>query len=310
MNWSEVGRLVESDKPVTQREWERQLPPAARWVAAESSRFAMWRIYLGLGGDRGRRCRRVDIHINRRAEIVPGINHVEEIERLDGLHKAGCRLDLLGRHRRGGQLGECPEYDVTSPDIGIGLRRRDCLRTRRCLRPAGQPGVQSQSAGRRDRSCMTPGRESPAPSHIRSEPRYPRREPKSMPVAAARTRARVGWFSSSSCPGLFRSGTSSVLHPLASSSPVSAVMRKRSHGSNPQGAGLEADVDTLSQKLRLGGNGATSMFRAIGWLPKLLTSGSSPSYGATRNRFSGATETGRTGHLATVRRRRCRADYR
>src|SRR6218665_216089 len=30
------------------------------------------------------------------------------------------------------------------------------------------------------------------------------------------------------------------------------------------------------QKLRLGGKGATSMLRAMAWLPKLLTSGSSP----------------------------------
>src|SRR5687767_6460644 len=33
-----------------------------------------------------------------------------------------------------------------------------------------------------------------------------------------------------------------------------------------------------SQKLRLGGKGATSMFRATFWFPKLLTSGSRPVY--------------------------------
>ena len=48
-------------------------------------------------------------------------------------------------------------------------------------------------------------------------------------------------------------------------------------------------MSTLNQKLRLGGKGATSMFRAIGWLPKLLTSGSYPSYGTSRNRFRAAT---------------------
>ncbi len=40
------------------------------------------------------------------------------------------------------------------------------------------------------------------------------------------------------------------------------------HGQNPR--------SIEKKKLRLGGNGATSMFRTIAWLPKLLTSGSSP----------------------------------
>src|SRR5690349_9005384 len=35
----------------------------------------------------------------------------------------------------------------------------------------------------------------------------------------------------------------------------------------------------VKKKLRLGGYGVTSMFRAMGWLPKLLTSGSKPWYG-------------------------------
>ncbi len=33
-----------------------------------------------------------------------------------------------------------------------------------------------------------------------------------------------------------------------------------------------------TQNVRLGGNGATSTFRAMAWLPKLLTSGSNPWY--------------------------------
>ena len=40
-----------------------------------------------------------------------------------------------------------------------------------------------------------------------------------------------------------------------------------------------------NQKLRLGGNGVTSMFRAMGWFPKLLTSGSRPVYGVLVKRF-------------------------
>src|SRR5262249_44579417 len=40
------------------------------------------------------------------------------------------------------------------------------------------------------------------------------------------------------------------------------------HGQNPK--------SIEKKKLRFGGNGATSMFRAIAWLPKLDTSGSMP----------------------------------
>jgi hypothetical protein len=41
----------------------------------------------------------------------------------------------------------------------------------------------------------------------------------------------------------------------------------------------------VKKKLRLGGNGVTSMFRAMAWFPKLDTSGSSPLYGVAVNRF-------------------------
>src|SRR5262245_55152774 len=67
------------------------------------------------------------------------------------------------------------------------------------------------------------------------------RDPNSMPVDAARTPARVGLFSSSSCPGLLRSGTSSVLHPTASSRPVSAEILSVLMAVS-SGRGLEADV--------------------------------------------------------------------
>src|SRR5207247_6142599 len=47
----------------------------------------------------------------------------------------------------------------------------------------------------------------------------------------------------------------------------------------------------VKKKLRLGGYGVTSIFRAIGWLPKLLTSGSNPLYGvATQKRFRALTD--------------------
>src|SRR5439155_4097283 len=51
----------------------------------------------------------------------------------------------------------------------------------------------------------------------------------------------------------------------------------RAHGQNP--------MSIEKKKLRLGGNGATSMFRAIAWLPKFDTSGSSPLYGVNRSRL-------------------------
>jgi hypothetical protein len=53
------------------------------------------------------------------AEIVPVLIR-EKIERLDGLHEAGCHRSPRSSSP-GGQLGECPEYDVTTPDIGIRL---------------------------------------------------------------------------------------------------------------------------------------------------------------------------------------------
>src|SRR6185295_1143179 len=49
------------------------------------------------------------------------------------------------------------------------------------------------------------------------------------------------------------------------------------HGQNPR--------STEKKKLRLGGNGATSIFRTMAWFPKLLTSGSSPRYPVQRIRL-------------------------
>src|SRR5207237_7994225 len=45
-------------------------------------------------------------------------------------------------------------------------------------------------------------------------------------------------------------------------------MRSRRHGQNP--------TLTVNQKVRLRGYWATSILRATGWIPKLLTSGSIP----------------------------------
>src|SRR5207247_3245791 len=56
----------------------------------------------------------------------------------------------------------------------------------------------------------------------------------------------------------------------------------RAHGQNP--------TSIEKKKLRLGGNGATSMFRAIAWLPKFDTSGSRPLYGVKRSRLRPLTE--------------------
>src|SRR4051812_4380269 len=56
----------------------------------------------------------------------------------------------------------------------------------------------------------------------------------------------------------------------------------RCHGQNPK--------SIEKKKLRLGGKGATSIFRTIAWLAKLLTSGSSPRYGVNRSRFRPVTD--------------------
>src|SRR5439155_7097263 len=61
---------------------------------------------------------------------------------------------------------------------------------------------------------------------------------------------------------------------------------RRSHGSSPREWPHGQNPTSIeNQKLRLGGNGVTSMFRAIGWFPKLLTSGSSPVNGAIVKRL-------------------------
>src|SRR6266566_7876142 len=51
----------------------------------------------------------------------------------------------------------------------------------------------------------------------------------------------------------------------------------RAHGQNP--------TSIEKKKLRLGGNGATSMFRTMAWFAKFDTSGSRPLYGVNRNRL-------------------------
>src|SRR2546426_11105927 len=101
----------------------------------------------------------------------------------------------------------------------------------------------------------------------------------SKPVVAESTALRVGFVWKSSSPGLFRSGTSRSLHAegntrtsIIGSQFVALMLRHLGSGfmdHNPR--------STLNQKLRLGGNGVTSTFRAIARFPKLLTSGSSPS---------------------------------
>src|SRR4029078_1332261 len=60
------------------------------------------------------------------------------------------------------------------------------------------------------------------------------------------------------------------------------VLECGGHGQNPR--------SIEKKKLRVGGNGATSMFRTIAWRPKLLTSGSSPRYGVNRSRLRPVSE--------------------
>ena len=59
-------------------------------------------------------------------------------------------------------------------------------------------------------------------------------------------------------------------------------LRGGRHGQNPR--------SIEKKKLRLGGNGATSMFRTIAWLPKLLTSGSRPAVRVKRSRLRPVSE--------------------
>src|ERR1041385_6441097 len=118
----------------------------------------------------------------------------------------------------------------------------------------------------------------------------PTRSPTRSPVAATLRAAGVGDCCRPSRPGLLRSPTSSELQAASVMTPRAAAAMRVVRDM----AGILLSHSPrlmVKKKLRLGGYGVTSMFRAIGWLPKLLTSGSKPLYGvATQKRFRALTD--------------------
>src|ERR1041384_6866309 len=117
----------------------------------------------------------------------------------------------------------------------------------------------------------------------------PTRRPTRRPVAATFSAAGVGDSWRPSRPGLLRSPTSSELQAASVMTPRAAAAMREVRVM----AGILLSHSPrlmVKKKVRLGGYGVTSMFRAIGWLPKLLTSGSKPLYGvATQKRFRALT---------------------
>src|ERR1051326_1937187 len=117
----------------------------------------------------------------------------------------------------------------------------------------------------------------------------PTRRPTRSPVAATLRAAGVGDCCRPSSPGLLRSPTSSELQAASVMTPRAAAAMRVVR--DMAGILLSHSPGLMGKKrVRLGGYGVTSMFRAIGWLPKLLTSGAKPLYGvATQKRVRALT---------------------
>ncbi len=239
-------------------------PPACRSALACSSRLTTWsnRRRVGLEGRRLRRHRGVRHDRNRILRV--GVQDDQVVQRLERLGVPRSRGALyvaeLGSARQHGQDhvaladgGVLVGPVIAAEGIAAGIERP------------------SEQLAREPRIGAV------EPEHLASHDSYVQREVCKVGSERDEHAGRGHADLDSGRIGPDRVGTVGIgtLIEVAGSRGHYAQQEHRvppsgdgRHGQNPR--------SIEKKKLRLGGNGATSMFRTMAWLPKLLTSGSSP----------------------------------
>ncbi len=271
----EAGRAVEAGKAIPEREGEgrsrRQEVSAALFQQGDDPG-----IDLRPAGDGPRLASWRPVHVNHRAEGIAGHDDPQELDRLNGLGETADPL-LLGRsHEIVAHSTHRVEQGGGVPDVGVALRpsvgaEGSGPRVERAgdhLRHVARIGVGVQvesfpahHAEQHDIAVRL--------GHVVPEPDQ---EAGGHGVDRHRGRAGVQFVEAG-------------IVEISNVERIAAARGQRAHqgSGEPEGLGRGSHLSAphrprlmVKKKVRLGGYGVTSMFRWIGWLPKLLTSGSNP----------------------------------
>ena len=226
----------------------------------------------------------IDTDVDGRAIGIARDDHLEEVERLDRLGEAPHGFLLRVAHC-GNAVG-CREHHVRIEDVAIGQAPKVTAK-RGATAVEGSHHHFGHEAGIGRIEVVGFSAHDPEQRYVPVLRRYPGPCPDQQPGGGGRNlgprrvvqqvvqcrRVQVRYIEILAAGGKHQPNQrGQKFRRSHGSSP-----RKWPHGQNPR--------SIENQKLRLGGNGVTSMFRAIGWLPKLLTSGSSPVNGAIVKRL-------------------------